>query len=303
MTHLLAFSTRRARRAVGALLALASGASLAVAVPPTPPQELTIAVGGDVMFGRVTSSGWRPHGGTDPFGTWGQTLANADVAFVNLETGICSQGRTHSRLPLLWAPPDRLRALTKVGVDVVSVANNHALDCGPDGVTQTRAALDALGIAAAGIAPTGSVRVSRNVVVFAATLHPPPYRARGARPVVALGSDLPPRIAHLRRQYPARLLVASLHWGRERASEPAAWQRDLARQLIAAGAQLIAGHGPHTPQPREQIGDGIVLYSVGNFVFDDQSPVGRPRAPAILRFRRTQDGWVYVPELAPRVGR
>ncbi len=258
-------------------------------------RELTLAVGGDVMFGRVTPEGYRPHGGRGPFGAWGATLAGADVAFVNLETGICQEGRAAGPLPLLWAPPDRLDALCRVGVDVVSVANNHVLDCGPNGLDATLAELERRGIRAAGVAPAGAVRVTDEVVFLAASLHPAPYGATGARPLYAPdGRGLTARVRALRAAEGDRLLVVSLHWGRERASRPASAQRALGRALIAAGANAVVGHGSHTRQPIERAGDGIVLYGLGNLVFDDATPLGRPRAPLVLRFLRTPRGYVFL---------
>jgi hypothetical protein len=104
---------------------------------PAPRPALRLALGGDVMFGRVTADGWREHGGREPFGAWAAALQAADVAFVNLEMGVCEQGRTESLLPLLWAPARSLQALSNAGIDAVSVANNHALDCGEDGLKRT----------------------------------------------------------------------------------------------------------------------------------------------------------------------
>jgi len=258
-------------------------------------RELTLAVGGDVMFGRVTPRGHRAHGRPAAFGAWGATLAGADVAFVNLETGICLEGRTAGPLPLFWAPPDRLDVLCGAGIDVVSVANNHALDCGPDGLDATLAELERCGMGAAGVAPAGVARVTDEVVFLAATLHPAPYRATGSRPLYApAGRGLVARVRALRAAEGDRLLVVSLHWGRERAPRPAAAQRALARALIAAGANAVVGHGSHTRQPVEQVGDGVVVYGLGNLVFDDATPLGRPRAPVVLRFGRTARGYVFV---------
>jgi len=258
-------------------------------------RELTLAVGGDVMFGRVAAQGYRAHGGPGPFGAWGATLAGADVAFVNLETGICQEGRAEGPRPLLWAPPDRLDALGGAGIDVVSVANNHALDCGPDGLDATLAELEQRGIQAAGVAPAGVARVTDEVVFLAATLHPAPYRATGSRPLYApAGRGLVARVRALRAAEGDRLLVVSLHWGRERSLRPAAAQRTLGRALLAAGANAVVGHGSHTPQPLERAGDGVVLYGLGNLVFDDATPLGRPGAPVVLRFQRTPRGYVFV---------
>jgi len=51
------------------------------------------------------------------------------------------------------------------------------------------------------------------------------------------------------------------------------------------------GHGPHVAQPTEVYGGAPIFYSLGNLVFDDASPAGRPQAPAIVRFRFADGGW------------
>lgn len=292
-----------ARRWIGSLLVLAAptlpGAPAARAehalAAGSATGRLTLAVGGDVMFGRITAGGYRAHGGASPFGPWSATLAGADVAFVNLETGICDEGRTAGPLPLLWAPPERLDALREAGIDVVSVANNHALDCGADGLAATLTELERRGVRAAGVAPAGVVSVTDEVVFLAATLHPAPHRATGSRPLYAPdGRGLVARVRAMRAAEGDRLLVVSLHWGRERAVRPAAAQRALGQALIAAGANAVVGHGSHTRQPVERVGDGVVVYGLGNLVFDDRTPLARPRAPVLLRFQRTARGFVFV---------
>lgn len=261
--------------------------SHATAASPT----ITVALGGDVMFGRVTPDGWRPHPATE-LAKWRDALRDADVAIVNLETGICAQGRQRSRLPLFWAPAERLDLLVDAGVDVANIANNHALDCGAGGIDQTANALDDAGIAAAGIAERGALLVRDDVVVVGATMHPPPYRSVGQH-VIAF-SD-PTVLTHLVRRtrdaHRDKLLIVSIHWGKERSPEPATRQRELARALVDAGADAIAGHGPHTPQPEEIYRGALIAFSLGNLVFDDRSPLGRPRAPRVVTFRRTSAGW------------
>lgn len=265
---------------------------------PAPRPALRLALGGDVMFGRVTADGWREHGGREPFGAWAAALQAADVAFVNLEMGVCEQGPTESLLPLLWAPARSLQALSNAGIDAVSVANNHALDCGEDGLKRTLTVLRERGIAAVGVTPTGSVAVGKDVVFVGATFEPP-RRSNAVIPVVLRqtaeqlhpANDFIERVREERFQHPNSLLVVSLHWGQERVSRPAAWQATFARRLIDAGANVIAGHGSHTRQPRENYAGGVILYGLGNLVFDDRTQLGHPQPPVLLEMQRTEHGW------------
>ena len=246
-------------------------------------QSVTFALGGDIMLGRVTPAGWQAYAGTE-LTDWAPTLRKADIAFANLESGVCDSGREESLFPLLWTPAARLEMLADAGIDVVSIANNHALDCGPTGLADTTRALAARGIVAAG---TERVDVG-NVVFLAATMHRPPY----------VGPDLPAadatlleRVGAARASHPEHIIVVSVHWGRERSVKVAAFQRDLARALVDAGANLVAGHGSHTLQEHELYDGAAIFYSLGNLVFDDRSETGSPVGPRVVSYRRDGSGW------------
>lgn len=99
-----------------------------------------------------------------------------------------------------------------------------------------------------------------------------------------------------RRQ--AHLVIVSLHWGIEYARYPQEEQRRLAHRLIDAGACLVLGHHPHTPQPLERYHRGVIAYSLGNFVFDATRP--RARTGALLRCTLTVAG-VRAAQLIPVV--
>lgn len=266
--------------------------ALLFASPATADDSRTLAFGGDVMFGRMTKSGYVSHPATE-LDRWSDALRNADIAFVNLETGICDTGRAAGKLPVLWAPSTRLDELRNAGIDVVSVANNHALDCGPEGLASTTKALSSRRIAHVGVREQGAVHLADDVVVIAATMHPPPYRSEGGRPAVHRRGDgqLLRDVQQLREKHPDHAIIVSLHWGKERSKRVAAWQETLAEKLVDAGATIVAGHGPHTPQHTKQLGDSLVMFSLGNLVFDDSSPIGRPVAPLLVRLTRTRSGW------------
>jgi poly-gamma-glutamate synthesis protein (capsule biosynthesis protein) len=77
-------------------------------------------------------------------------------------------------------------------------------------------------------------------------------------------------------------VVVSVHWGGEYQAAPGPRQRALAEALVAAGADVIVGHGPHVLQRVEWIGESLVAYSLGNFLFDQPYPADC-RQGAILR--------------------
>lgn len=254
---------------------------------------LRVVLGGDVMFGRVTDDEVRPHGGPDPFRHLRGVLQRADVAMVNLEAGVCDRpSREPTGFPLLVAPPDRLPELAAAGVDVINVANNHALDCGSDGL---RTASNETGLQVAGLEGSPAVEHASGVVVLGVTTHPPPYADGPPRPWfvprTALSSVIS-RVERLRSKRPDSLIIVSVHWGRERHVGPAGWQRTSARRMIDAGANVVAGHGSHVAEPTEEYGGGFIAYGLGNLLFDDLSPAARRIPLADLSFVRRKDRWV-----------
>ena len=190
-----------------------------------------------------------------------EIVREADVFVLNLECCLSARGeQTPGRVFHFRGPPWAADALAHVGVDCVTLANNHALDFGPDALLDTLAHLDAAGIRAVG-AGTDLERATAPVVVnglavVAFTDHPQEYAAASSRPGVAFGP--PPELPR------AEVLLVAPHWGPNMTTEPSAEIQATARELLAAGATLIAGHSAHVfhgVAPR-------VLYDLGDFIDD-----------------------------------
>ena len=202
-----------------------------------PPPGVTLAFAGDVHFtGRTAALLDNP---ATAFGPIATTLAAADVAMVNLETAITGRGREEPNEFHFRAPPVSLDTLAAAGVDLASLANNHAVDYGPLGLRDT------LEAAASGRLPV--VGVGRDAAQAYA-----PYRTevRG----VGLAGDV---------------VVVYLHWGVEGDPCPTTQMADLAAALAAAGADAIVGTHAHL-----MLGAGwlpgsaaYVAYGLGNVVW------------------------------------
>src|SRR5918999_3751384 len=227
------------------------------------PMSATIGLLGDVMLGREVA---RRLAEGSPRRVWSDELvevcASCDLCLCNLECCISERGRRTSRIagkPFFFrAPPAAVDALAAVRVAAVSLANNHALDYEEEALRDTLDHLFAGGVSTTGagmdidsarrgvVVTAGEVRVA----FLAATDHPAEYAAGTDSPGVAwadLRAGLPEWIrTELRRlRADAELVVAFLHWGPNMTAEPARWQRQRARELIAAGAGLVAGHSAH----------------------------------------------------------
>jgi len=230
---------------------------------------------------------------------WGEVqdlLALADLSYANLEGAVAAglnrkgeavtdpgrvfDGTVYSSYPRFNYHASLLDDLIRSGVDVVSTANNHALDREPAGVDATIAALDRAGLPHTGTrtrgtaAPWHALTRARGLTIawlactFSTNQIPDPdaqvlgcFRPAGAleREVAALAAD--PTID---------AVIVTPHWGREYTPEPDRAQRKLARRLAEAGATAVIGSHPHVLQTWEVVRtqdsrEVPVIYSLGNF--------------------------------------
>jgi poly-gamma-glutamate synthesis protein (capsule biosynthesis protein) len=232
---------------------------------------------------RVVAAGDLHLGGAiaDPLA--GADFLDGDLRICNLEGPLTLRGAEANGK--LRAPPERAARL-RGRFDVVSLANNHALDQGAAGLDDTRRALAAVGVQAAEATRDAIVmRDGRAVIVI----------ARWFAPDDALdASELEHAVAEAHRR---GAVIVSLHWGHTGSLLPTPAQRRLAARLVAAGASAIVGHGPHTLQGVEHIGRALVAYSLGNLAFGcDCTEVADAYA---LSFRLDDDGTTADARIIP----
>ncbi len=277
----------------------------------TPSRRVTLAAVGDLMFDRLPGLYLRENGPESPFAGVRDVLREADLTVGNLECAITDGGAQAPKSYTFRAPPLTAEALRVAGFDAVSLANNHALDWGDEGLADTRFHLDEAGVAAVGGGPDAAeahrhVVITRNGlrVAFLGYLDVPAegdfnrhnWDATATSPGLAwFDADAVRRdIAAARRD--ADLVVVFMHFGFEYHTEPSEAQRQQARAAIDAGAALVLGTHPHVLQPVEAYHGGVIAYSLGNFVFDGFE--GEANESAIFRATLTPTGvesWELVP--------
>jgi poly-gamma-glutamate synthesis protein (capsule biosynthesis protein) len=240
----------------------------------------TLALAGDTMLGRGVADVLRADPGAPLVAPEiSQHLRRADAFVLNLECCISDRGE---RFPdpdkpfFFRAPPVAAERLAQLGVDAVTLANNHALDYGADALLDTVSLLAAAGIASAGAGENEERarkpcwlqcgEVSVRLVPFSD--HPAAYAAGPHRPGVSfadLDSGLPAWIREAARpDIDADAVIVTPHWGPNMVAEPIPRVRRAADELLAVGATLVAGHSAHIFQgvaPR-------VLFDLGDFVDD-----------------------------------
>lgn len=241
--------------------------------------DIVLALAGDTMLGRGVAQILR----SDPHRRLFadevvEATRSADLFVLNLECCISERGEHWSdpHKPFFFrAPPAAVEWLVTLGVDCVTLANNHALDFGYDALLDTLGYLRAAGIAYVGAgpdlatarAPATLERSAFRVTVIGATDHPEEFAARADRPGVAL-AELAPSVSRwivdsVRGANDGAVLVTP-HWGPNMTSEPLPRIRKAAEELVRSGATLVAGHSAH-------VFHGVtrrVLYDLGDFIDD-----------------------------------
>lgn len=232
---------------------------------------------GDVILARnVRREILAAHDPALPFRKMAPLLSAADITFVNLESPFSDRGPYYEDGLVFHAPPDTIAGLQLAGVSIASTANNHSRDCGPHGIEFTVSWLRAHGIAPLGSSESESathegVILVRHGVRFGflgytfdqqnGNWHDIDGRI-AVTDIPALQRD----VAALRNR--ADVVIVSMHNGIEYTPKPSSAQVAFAHAAIDAGANLVIGHHPHVIQTEEKYGNGLIFYSLGNFVFD-----------------------------------
>jgi len=219
---------------------------------------ITLITVGDVMLGRSVNAKMRSlNDFTYPFLKTAEFLRSADLTFINLESPFYDDCPITNTGMILCADPRAIEGLILAGIDLANLANNHIRNYGQEGLNLTKSLLQDNFLT-----PLGP---EQNLII---------KKIKGTK-FGFLGFDLTSGyqeekvVEAIKKNKPqVDLLIVSFHWGIEYAQEPASWQIELAHQVIEAGADLILGHHPHVIQKVEDYHGSKIVYSLGNFVFD-----------------------------------
>lgn len=248
---------------------------------PTPtPRPVTIAFGGDVHFEGVLADRLAADPDT-AMGPIRSVLRRADLAMVNLETAVTTGGDAAPKGYTFRAPATAFRALEAAGVDVASMANNHGMDFGEQGLADSLAAAKEHDFPVVGIgdnarkayAPYLATVNNQRIAIIGATQVLDDHlinawTATGNKAGLASAKDVPRLVKAVRAARPkADTVVVFVHWGRELQSCPLPRQRELARKLADAGADVIVGGHAHVLQAGGYLRNSYVHYGLGNFAF------------------------------------
>ncbi|MGL5063783.1 MAG: CapA family protein, partial [Microcoleus sp.] len=278
----------------------ASQAPIAATVPAKPKSEITeaklMAVGDIMMHSTQTVSGYNPKQKTYNFDGFfapvKPILTTGDWVIGNLETPLAGEAvGGYTGYPLFNAPPQLADAAKKAGFNILTTANNHALDRGETGVIKTIANLRDRKIAFAGTAaskPEGDriLIINKNKISLAILAYT--YGTNGIP--IPKGKDYLVDLINEKniikdiataRKKGADIIAISLHFGDEYQRQPNNQQKQLVENLLKAGADIILGSHPHVVQPYKvfkiagkngKTRKAAAIYSMGNFISGQTKP-------------------------------
>ncbi|MFA5029124.1 MAG: CapA family protein [Patescibacteria group bacterium] len=283
----------------------------AVLPPASEPVEVNLVFGGDVMLSRVVGQKMVKHQDYAwPFVKVADILSQADLAIVNLESPFTLNSKSYF-VPTgsfsFNADPKSVAGLRLAGIDLVSLANNHAKNQGERGLADSFKVLSDNGIKYVGAGQNlaearrpQEVEIKGRKFVFLAYAYPNDSSVAAANRAGIASMDLTlaqAEIKKLKKQAATSTVIVLMHAGTEYTNLPNWQQQEFARGAIDAGVDLVVGHHPHWVQQTESYQGKKIIYSLGNLVFDQMwSPETQQGALAKVVFKEGKvTGLEFIP--------
>ncbi len=243
-------------------------------------KSFSLIAGGDIMLSRGTERYIETYGPIYPFIRIAEEIRKHDIAFANLESPISKRGSRF--LPdkgiYFRADPSVAEGLKYSGFNVFSLANNHSLDWGVDGITDTIDILEENGLRYTGIGRnrqeafrpvTFSMSGTRVAIISFNDIYPFKITESSGRTMTTLTLDSPDLKAEIARlKNNCDILIASLHTGIEYVRQPEPEKVEKMKRLIEYGVDIVIGSHPHVVQDVKIYNGGLIAYSLGNLIFD-----------------------------------
>ena len=263
-------------------------------------ETVVLAFAGDIMLDDLPGKAIAK--GIDPFKDFANVLHSADAAIGNLECVVSTKGKAMPEKPWTFQPHPRVLPALAKHFGIVTIANNHTGDFGPEAFNEQLDLLDKHQIKRFGGGHNSdeartpyilTVKGIRIALLGYNDFQPRSFEAGPSWPGVAW-CVVPQVIADIkaaREIHKADLVIPFMHWGEEQVPANDR-QKKIAKKMIDAGADLVVGSHPHWTQEPEYYKGKLVLYSLGNFVFDGFHPGGPERIGWVLRVRLDRRGLI-----------
>ena len=253
---------------------------------PEPEEAVTLLFAGDVLLSDHVLNAYQSGGGIT--GVVDQNLLEeiqkADLFMVNEEFPFSTRGEAAPDKQYTFRlPPERVSIFQEMGIDLVTLANNHALDFGTDALVDTLDTLDGAGISHVGAGRNLEeakkpviVELQGKTIGFLGASRVIPetsWNASSSKPGMLVTYDPSMTIQEIEKlDQNCDYVVVYARGGIERAEHPEEYQRAMGKQYIDAGADLVVGSHPHVLQGIEYYKGKPIIYSLGNFVFGSSIP-------------------------------
>ena len=226
----------------------------------------TVLFVGDIMLDRGVEYFMKQNSIYYPFQKISHFLRGIDIVFANLEGPVVKNPPEFSDDSLKFAfNPEVIKGASWSHFNLFSLANNHALDMGKEGLEETKDWLRKYQINFVGSTLIGSSDMpdfsfSRDNITFLAFNRIFPFTAKE--------EEIIKTIKMVKSSKPDNFLIVSLHWGEEYKLTNSPAQQSLAHKIIESGTDLIIGNHSHVVQNIEKYQGKLIFYSLGNFIFD-----------------------------------
>lgn len=250
--------------------------SVSVPTPTPTPKIITLMAVGDIMLSRSVDEQMKQRQDwTWPFASTAGMLRKADITMGNLETPMLAKCPVMTNRMIFCAENKSLAGLNLAGFDALSLANNHIFNQGKGGLAETERLVERAGIR--GVREGELEIMEKEGVKFGILTYDDVSKSLNSE---GLKTEIASAAAQVQE------LVGMVHWGIEYVDKPTPRQIDLAHLMVDAGMKVILGSHPHWTQTVETYNDGLIFYSLGNFVFDQMwSEETRRGYAADLRFK------------------
>ena len=239
--------------------------------------------------------------------------SSADITIGSLETTFAGEDRGYSNYPVFNSPDSLATGLKDIGVDVISLAGNHALDYGYSGICRTIDVLDNVGISHLGtyksaedhdkilIKDVKGVKIAFINYTYGTNGIPVPSDKPYCLNLI--DKDLISKQIKQAKGQNVDMIVACMHWGTEYKTSANDEQKELADFLFKSGVDIILGNHPHVIEPMEKktitLDDGstkdvFVVYALGNFTADQRAEITRDSAILNLDITKVSDGKILI---------
>ena len=238
---------------------------------------------------------------------------SSDITIGSLETTFAGKEKGYSNYPTFNTPDSLATALKDIGVDVVSLAGNHALDYGYTGLCRTIDVFNNIGLSHLGTYKTAEdqekilikdvegVKIAFINYTYGTNGIPLPSGKDFC--VNLIDKDFIKKQINQAKEQNVDMIVACMHWGTEYRTTANSEQKDLANFLFENGVDVILGNHPHVLEPMEKktitLQDGttkdvFVVYALGNFTADQRDEITRDSAILNLTITKNSDGKISI---------